>query len=430
MMVKPKLITPLLFTLFTLSTAWIPGVDKQITSKSGTNRFNRTSLLSQNITSTTNSTRNRKRWLPYTLPIRGVNLGSLFVFEPWLAETEWTRIGCEGKNSEFDCVSALGQTAANTAFQDHWSQWVTEDDFVLMSNYGLNTVRIPVGYWMDEDIVYSDSEYFPQGGLAYLEQVCGWASDYGFYIIIDLHGAPGAQVATNADTGQYASTAGFYVDYQYERALKFLEWMTNIIHSNDNMRNVGMIEIVNEPIQDAETVQTMRESYYPDAFTRIRAAETALGITSNDYLHIQMMNTKWGSGSPSEYLTDDYFAAYDDHRYVKWDSSVTVSQSSYLSNSCNDDRGGDSPTIVGEWSLSPPDDVEWTTDWNPSTHESFYQNWYAAQVMTYEKQDGWVFWAWKSQLGDYRWSYQDAVSAGVIPTDIDDVYDWGSCDGY
>ena len=54
---------------------------------------------------------------------------------------------------------------------------------------------------MMESIVY-DSEHFPQGGLTYLERVCGWASDAGFYIIIDMHGAPGAQVVQNSDTGQ------------------------------------------------------------------------------------------------------------------------------------------------------------------------------------------------------------------------------------
>jgi hypothetical protein len=71
-----------------------------------------------------------------------------------------------------------------------------------MQSYGLNTIRIPVGYWMDESLVYADSEHFPQGGLHYLSQLCGWASDAGFYIIIDMHGAPGAQVAANEDTGQ------------------------------------------------------------------------------------------------------------------------------------------------------------------------------------------------------------------------------------
>lgn len=107
-----------------------------------------------------------------------------------------------GPNSEFDCVSALGQETANTNFADHWGSWIVENDIATMSSYGLNAIRIPVGYWMREDIVYSDSEHFPQGALSYLEQICGWASDYGFYIIIDLHGAPGAQVAHNADTGQ------------------------------------------------------------------------------------------------------------------------------------------------------------------------------------------------------------------------------------
>lgn len=38
--------------------------------------------------------------------------------------------------------------------------------------------------------------------LRYPEQLCGWASDAGFYIIIDLHGAPGTQVAHNVDTGR------------------------------------------------------------------------------------------------------------------------------------------------------------------------------------------------------------------------------------
>ena len=143
-----------------------------------------------------------KRWLPASGKIRGVNLGAMFIVEPWMASTEWSNMGCGAYQSEFDCVSGLGQTAANSAFQAHWARWITESDIASMSSYGINTIRIPVGYWMDESIVYTDSEHFPQGGITYLEQVCGWASDYGFYIIIDLHGAPGAQVAQQPFTGQ------------------------------------------------------------------------------------------------------------------------------------------------------------------------------------------------------------------------------------
>lgn len=100
--------------------------------------------------------------------------------------------------------------------------------------------------------------------------------------------------------------------------------------------------------------------------------------------------------------------AYDDHRYLKW-SGITTSMSSYLHDSCTNNQAsdGDTPVIVGEFSLSVPDDVQWTSAWDPSTQQAFYKQWFAAQVLTYEKDtNGWIFWTWKSQLGDYRWSYQ------------------------
>jgi hypothetical protein len=43
--------------------------------------------------------------------------------------------------------------------------------------------------------------------------------------------------------------------------------MTNNIHTINEFRNVGMIELVNEPVQNADKVGTMRSTYYPNAFT-------------------------------------------------------------------------------------------------------------------------------------------------------------------
>lgn len=137
----------------------------------------------------------------------------------------------------------------------------------------------------------------------------------------------------------------------------------------------------------------------------IRLTELGLGILWNNYLHIQMMDELWGSGDPNQYIINRYFLAYDDHRYMKYDSSVKVSKDTYLSASCNDDRDSNSPTIVGEFSLSPPDDVQWDSEWNPDFNKDFYKKWFAAQVQSYEKQEGWIFWTWKAEAGDYRWSY-------------------------
>lgn len=204
-----------------------------------------------------------RAWLPTFdnshSALRGVNLGSLFIIENWMASTVMRPWSCNTA-SEFDCVSSLpSQSDANAKWASHWNSWVTADDFKLMREYGLNTVRIPVGYWFLENIV-DGSEHFPQGGERYLDQVVGWAKDAGLYTIIVLHGAPGAQV-TDAFTGQLNPDPGFYDDYNYERAAKWLEWMTEKIHTNDAYSMVGMLELVNEPERTWDTQK------YPDAET-------------------------------------------------------------------------------------------------------------------------------------------------------------------
>ncbi|KAJ5084889.1 glucan endo-1,6-beta-glucosidase B [Penicillium alfredii] len=390
----------MLSALAGLASAWLAGDNKEITSKDNKNLF---------------SSVNNK--------VRGVNLGSQFIFEPWLGESAWSDMGCSGRASEFDCVSSMGQKAANESFAKHWGSWITQDDISEMVSYGLNTIRVPVGYWLREDLVDS-SEHFPQGGLEYVQKLCGWASDAGLYIIMDLHGAPEAQTPNNAFTGQNNPNPGFYQEDQYERALKFLEWMAEMIHRQDEFRNVGMLEVLNEPMQDNDKASSMRENYYPKAFERIRAVETKLSVDKKDYLHIQMMDKLWGSGDPTEHLDDQYYAAYDDHRYYKWDKSVETTHDNYISTSCKDKRDSNSPTIVGEWSLAVPKSMDKASDWQPnSSNADFYRKWFAAQVHSYEQGQGWVFWTWKSQLNDYRWSYQDAVKAGVIPKDFNSLED-------
>lgn len=66
----------------------------------------------------------------------------------------------ERQASEFDCVSVLGQGAANRAFQERWASSTTQDEITEMVRYGLNTIRVPIGYWLREDLFYSDSEHF------------------------------------------------------------------------------------------------------------------------------------------------------------------------------------------------------------------------------------------------------------------------------
>ncbi|PVH74601.1 glycoside hydrolase family 5 protein [Cadophora sp. DSE1049] len=359
--------------------------------------------------------------------MRGVNLGSHFVVEPWMIPLEWNAMGCGSYSSEFDCVKGLGQKKANAAFQAHWDHWVTEEDVELMVSWGLNTIRIPVGWWIKEDLV-NRNETFSQGGYRYLECICSWAAKNGIYVVMDLHGAPGAQTRWQAFTGMWVEYPGFYTAYNYRRAYEFLEWMTTLIHTNRNFRTVGMIHVVNEPEWDFPSV---RSEFYPTSYKKIRAVESRLRVKPKKEVHIQFMDTKWGAGNPNEFLPKNARAlAYDNHRYLTRDFTVPANKIAYINASCNDylTAKGETPLLVGEWSLGPRTAEENTPEFTVAggQNREFYTKWWAAQVISYERGSGsagWAYWSWRTQLGeDYRWGYKNAVEAGAIPKDPNQAY--------
>ncbi|KAI0019180.1 glycoside hydrolase superfamily [Xylariomycetidae sp. FL0641] len=376
-----------------------------------------------------------RRWLPGADKIRGVNLGSQFIIEPWMASDEWNSMGCGSANDEWSCVQALGQDAADEAFKSHWSTWITGDDLQQIKSYGLNTVRIPVGFWINEDLV-NDGEYYPRGGLAYLDSLVGQCKDAGLYVIMDLHGGPGVQQPNQQFTGHSVETPGMYTPENYERLCQFMEWMTERIHTNEAYFNVGTLEVINEPVHASDYpdfAADMVANMYPAAWERIRAKEDALGVSDANRVHIQYMADAWGSGNPSSALPDTTFALYDDHRYLKWDTSVAATQAGYLAAACGDDRGG-SDIVVGEWSISVADDAQYGAGLDikdTDANNGWYTQYWAAQAQAFERSGGWVFWSWKCNwidgFNEWRWCYQSAVEAGVIPEDAGSAASLSPC---
>lgn len=105
-----------------------------------------------------------------TKTIRGVNAGAQYIVEPWMVGDFWTdTLQCNGtdleRRSERGCIEESWNgdvDRASVAWKSHWDTWITHDDIQLMVSYGVNTIRIPVGFWMMEDIV-SEYELFPKG---------------------------------------------------------------------------------------------------------------------------------------------------------------------------------------------------------------------------------------------------------------------------
>ncbi|KAF4979260.1 hypothetical protein FZEAL_4505 [Fusarium zealandicum] len=361
--------------------------------------------------------------------IRGVNFGGWLICEKWMMNNEWqNNLGCGDSESEFDCMSQHyggdAREEGNRKFEDHWRDWINADTVQSVHDVGLNTIRIPIGYWSYTEIVDKSSEPFADGDrmLPYLDNVVKKASDLGIYVIIELHGAPGGQ-QEDVFTGQNNKPAGFFNDYNFGRAEKWLDWMTRRIHSNPAYSSVGMIGVLNEPVskhdgggrypapgQDPGLV----EKYYPGALKAIRDAEDALQVSDDRKLHVQFMSSKWDSGDArtSSSIANYPRAAFDDHNYIGFTVQDRGSQSQLMQNACTGSRvvQGQDFAITGEWSMTS--DVAWQD-------KDFFNKFFTAQQQLYEKpgMDGWVYWTWKTELNDPRWTYSYATSLGYIPDD-------------
>src|SRR5580658_2283087 len=75
--------------------------------------------------------------------IRGVNLGAWLVLERWM--TPDTYRGTDAQD-EYSLCLTLGDKAKSRLDQ-HRDNFITSSDFRWIGKCGLNTVRLPVGYW-------------------------------------------------------------------------------------------------------------------------------------------------------------------------------------------------------------------------------------------------------------------------------------------
>ncbi|GAA5926971.1 hypothetical protein JCM1841_001600 [Sporobolomyces salmonicolor] len=269
-----------------------------------------------------------------------------------------------------------------------------ETDFQEMKRLGLNTVRVPLGYWTVDSLIGTD--YFASGSMKYVKQVLGWAKAAGLYVILDLHAAPGSQAENEADAN-------------YERAYECLTYWTTLAHTDEDFST------------DLTSV------YYPGAQNAIRDAEAQLGISCHDNsascLTIQFMDGWWGAGQPSAHINTSDHIAYDDHNCNSYSLLGSVTTHIPVLQMPTDSF----PVITGEWSLSTIGGGE--LDPSSAGAKEFFQRFAAAQMLNAEKGAGWVFWSWKTEMNSPTWGYWDAVQAGYIPENLETL-NTSVCDGY
>jgi glucan 1,3-beta-glucosidase len=138
---------------------------------------------------------------------------------------------------EYTYGQKYGSAAASQRLKQHWDTFVTEPDFARMKSYGLNHVRIPIGYWGVPGIM-NLTEPFATGQYPYLLKAVGWAQKYGLKVIVDLHGAPASQNGFD-NSGRMGKIGWHQSQYDVDKTLRTLKYMINDFVTKPQYRDTG-----------------------------------------------------------------------------------------------------------------------------------------------------------------------------------------------
>ncbi|KAH7920763.1 glycoside hydrolase family 5 protein [Leucogyrophana mollusca] len=359
----------------------------------------------------------------------GVNLGSWFVLERWISEAPF-RFAAEPGQSDLDVARG---SRAKEVLMEHWDTWVTESDFKWLAEHGVNTVRIPIGYYhlcgADASVLQNtDFRGFArvfEGAWTRIVNAVEIAQRFQIGVLFDLHAAPGKQ-NRDAHSGTSASHPAFFNASNFQlmiRVLRILVTQLLSLRSSHSppLNNVVGVELLNEPQPPAHDVLRV---WYLNVIRELRSLDPGLPIYIADCWQTEEYTEFIHSFTPSPSLI-----ALDHHLYRCFTASDISTPASLHASSLSDPNasvprmfaqsaeklesaGG--ALVIGEWSGAlNPGSLHGALD-ERQERVRYVQ----AQLALYEQHcAGWFFWTYKKeQPGDQGWSFRDAVKWGVLPS--------------
>lgn len=373
--------------------------------------------------------------------VRGVNLGGWLVLEPWITPSIFDNTGNPNIVDEWTFGQYYDRATATNVLQNHWNTWITQNDFANIAAAGLNHVRLPIGYWAFE---VGSGEPYIQGQLPYLQNAVQWASQYGLKLIVDLHGAPGSQNGYD-NSGQRMSYPTWQSNQtNIDRTDAIIKQIASMFAGQADV--VPIIAPLNEPAgYYGSSVLTPLRQYYYDSYGNIRypyGTSTQSNIVVLLHDAFQPLSYWSGFETPPNFQG----VAMDTHIYqVFSNADVQMSWQSHINTACGTQStlsNFDLWLMVGEWSPAITDCATYlngrgngarydgsfpgstyvgsctgltgSASTFSSSYKTFLRQFWEAQVISYEKSNGWLMWTWKTESAD-EWSYLAGLQNGWIP---------------
>ncbi|CAJ2638574.1 unnamed protein product [Trifolium pratense] len=296
---------------------------------------------------------------------------------------------------EYQLTNGLGPVKATQVLRDHWSSYITEQDFIFMSQNGLNAVRIPVGWWIAQN---PTPKPFVEGSLAALDNAFTWAQNHGMKVIVDLHAVEGSQ-----NGNDHSGTRDGFLEWGDSYIPQTVSVIDFLAERYGNRPSLGGIELMNEP--QGVDIDSLKK-YYKAGYDAVRKYNQNAYVIMSNPLGVEdsKILLSFVSGFNNVVLDVHYYNLYTDNF-----NNMNVQQNiDYINNERASDLSGVSSTnalsFVGEWT------AEWKVE---SASKQDYQRYGQAQLDVYSRASfGWAYWSYKCQYN--HWSLKWMIENGYI----------------
>lgn len=402
---------------------------------------------------------------------KGVSIGGWLVLEPYITPTLFNATLLSNETAddipvdEYHYCEKLGEEEATKRLTEHWESMYNESDFEEIKKYGLNMVRIPIGYWSFEKM---DGDPYVSGAQEYLDKAIEWSRNNDLKVLIDLHGVPNTQNGFDNSGLRNLGYPGWqnkteYINHTYNVLQQIYEKYGTGEYAREYNDTIIGIEVVNEPFNpdldklkdfyiesynDARNIQFVNNTiFFQEAFQQIGywddfIADGEVNITS----------TANGTNGTITKTADFENVIIDHHHYeVFSESQIALNVSTHLDNIKNYASSiGKSTTrsIIGEWSAALTDCAPWLNGvglgsryegTSPYTNDRVGscadftrspENWSKQQKKDYRRfvemqlyqygnnSQGWIFWCWKTEAAT-EWDFRALVKNDIIPQPLD-----------
>lgn len=385
--------------------------------------------------------------------INGVNLGGWFLLEPYITPSLFDAFAPgEIPVDDYHYYKFLGKEEAKRRLEVHWDTWYQEKDFKEMADAGINTVRIPIGYWayglLPDDPHVLGQDY-------YLERALGWARKYGINAWIDLHGAPGSQNGGTSSglRGSYNSledvkkSIGYQTDENLTLTLTVLQKIFDKYGGADYEDVVSGIEFLNEPLGPFSDM-TKLKNFYQWAYGNLRYLDSP---SYNNVILSDAFQEEPGFWDDFMSVDQGYWKVVMDHHHYQWHTAeeLEMNADEHVQTAC---KLGEEHTkeyhwnVVGEWSAAMTDCARWlngvgngarwtgkymskksfgscepyanAANWSED-YKKEVRKFIEGQIDAFSTAGGWFFWNWKTEDAS-EWDMSELIRLGVFPQPFSD----------